>query len=436
MRNFSTYLLNTVTNFAADCKQAMPSEPGGGCMFESMNGLRAQTVRQRNLSLVLRTVRRGGRMTRSDLVVSTGLTRSAIGGLVGELVSIGLLDERATVSAGRPGRPSPMVTVDDRHVAALGVEVGIETTAVAIVGVDGVVIRSVRVPTPNATPESIVMLIANVAQQLGCVGGVGAGRALIGVGVAIPALVRSRDNRIVVAPNLEWHDVAFGQMLAAEIFARLGKRIPVSVGNDADLGAAAEDLFGAGSHAHNMLYVTGEVGVGGAVVTDGVRFGGHSGFGCEFGHVPVNPLGKTCRCGSTGCWETEVGTWVLLERAGFAPGSSGAALDRFMEAVGRDDIDVRVALAEHGKWVGVGLTGLINAFDPELIVLGGFLARVLPFMRSSLDSEMASRQFRGIDRRVPVVAAKLGVDVALIGAAELALEALLDDPAGVVRSSA
>jgi predicted NBD/HSP70 family sugar kinase len=407
-------------------------------VVDSLNGLRAKTVRQRNLSLVLRTVRSSGRSTRSELVVSTGLTRSSIAGLVGELVSIGVLDERAAPPDGRPGRPSPLVSIDDRRIAAIGVEVGIDTTAVAIVGVDGAVSRSVRVPTPSSDRSAmrIVRLVGETVEKLIRTSGVGAHRTLVGVGVAIPALVRTRDNRIAVAPNLEWVDVAFGEMLATELKERTRKCIPVSVGNDADLGALAEGRFGAGSGVRHMLYVAGEVGVGGAMLIDGERLAGHSGYGCEFGHVPVDPLGKPCRCGGSGCWETEIGTRVLLDRAGFAVRPDIDVFDDFIAAADAGEPTVRAALDEHGRWVGIGLAGFINAFDPELIVLGGFLARVLPYISTSLDREMTARSFRGVDRSVAVIAASLGIDAALIGAAELAFRALLDDPVGVVAASA
>lgn len=405
------------------------------------DGLRAQTVRRRNLALVFDTVRSGS-ATRSELVSSTGLTRSAIGGLVGELVSLGLVREDEPRSDGRPGRPSPVVHVDDRHVAALAVDIGVDSVAVAIVGVAGIVIRSTRVamPSAHAKPERICALVVDLAAELNCVDGHADGRRLVGVGVAIPALVRRASNVVALAPNLDWRDVALGELLGHEFATRLNTELPVIVSNEADLAGIAEVRFGAAAPCENLLFVHGGVGVGGALMAGGARVTGHHGFGGEVGHVPVNPNGSECHCGSRGCWETEIGMRSLLSRAGLAGAGDGddvgATMRLLVDAVESGDERVISAIAEHGRWVAFGLAGLINIVDPEMIVLGGALGRLLPMFEESMELELRARRFRGVARSVPVVASKLGVDAPLIGAAQIAFGALVDDPFGVVRSEA
>lgn len=357
-----------------------------------------------------------------------------MGELVGELVSVGLAREEASAPDGRPGRPSPAVHLDDRHVAALAVDIGVSVTSVAAVSVGGEVIRSATVPTPPppASPAQVVDVVTRAAVDIGCRGGAIAGRSILGVGVGVPGLVRRDDHSVAVVPNLRWRDVDIAGMLSAGLSDRAGIRAAVRIGNEANLGAMAEFIFGAAAHSGSLLYVSGEVGVGGAVIVDGELLAGRFGFAGELGHMPVNPDGQKCHCGGTGCWETEIGERTLLERAGLEPGQR----DQLVPAVENGDQRALAAIADLGRWVGIGLTGLINIIDPEVVVFGGPLADLLPLMSESLHRELENRRFQHLDRNVELRAAGLGADATLIGAGELAYLDLLADPAGLVRRSA
>ncbi len=399
--------------------------------------VRAPSVRQANLALVLDQLRRHGPASRSQLVAATGLTRSAIAGLVGELEVLRLAVESAPESDGSPGRPSPVVRVDDRHVGALAIEIFVDEIGVAIVALDGTIVNSIRL----ARPRERVALTETVSDVSGLVRRLDAQqrvrprpneptaasrRTIIGVGVSVPGLVRASDDVVVAAPNLGWTDAA----LAGLLEDALGLGLPCTVGNDADLGALAESRFGAGVGSDHMLFVTGEVGVGGGFVAAGRPVAGHSGFAGEVGHFPVNPVGERCRCGAVGCWETEVGERALLRRAGLAEDGGGRAVEQLLAKVDVQDPTVCDSLIAEAKWLAVGLTGLINVFDPDTVVLGGLFSRILPSIAERLDSELASLRYMGIERPVRVVGAALGPQAVTVGAAELAFRTLLADPAG------
>ena len=183
----------------------------------------------------------------------------------------------------------------------------------------------------------------------------------------------------------------------------------------------------------NVLFISGEVGVGGGLIVDGRPLTGVAGYGGEIGHIPVNPAGAACRCGSVGCWETEVGEGALLRRAGH-PAAGGRAA---VEAVLREAADgspVALAALDHvGRWLGLGLAGLVNVLNPRLVVLGGLFGRIHPLDRGrpSRRSSTAGR-LPAPRALVRVVPASLGVDAPLLGAAELAFEPLLADPAAWV----
>ncbi len=397
------------------------------------SGVRPTALRQTNLAVILEQLRTTGPMSRSDLVTSTGLTRSAISGLIAELVALGLVVEDAALSDGRPGRPSPVARIDTANHATLAIELGVDDLSAAIVGLDGAVIRVVRVPrTRDRVPlEATIADIADIVWRLGCTGAEVDGRRLLGIGVAVPAVIREPDGVVVIAPNMGWVEVDLAPLLRAAL--RLD--LPVHVGNDADLGALAEARFGAGVGTSTMIYIAGEVGVGGGLVVDRRRLVGHRGFAGEIGHIPVDPDGAPCSCGSTGCLETVIGERALLERAGLDPDGGSRQVVRLLAAADAGDPVALESLAVEGRWLAVGVTALINIFDPDVVVLGALLGRILPYLQRPLDDELRRRRFRRVERTVPVIGAAFGTESSLVGAGELAFAPLLADPAAVAAAA-
>jgi predicted NBD/HSP70 family sugar kinase len=145
--------------------------------------------------------------------------------------------------------------------------------------------------------------------------------------------------------------------------------------------------------------------------------------------MPVNPDGIPCRCGSIGCWESEVGGAALLRRAGYSPEGGTESMHAVMRDAEAGSPVALTALAETGRWLGIGIAGLINVLNPELILIGGQLAPFYPFVRSTLEAELDRRALRASRQLVRVMPAGLGMDAPLLGAAELAFEPLLADPA-------
>ncbi|OGO57059.1 MAG: hypothetical protein A2V85_04380 [Chloroflexi bacterium RBG_16_72_14] len=389
-------------------------------------GQRSETVRRANLSAIVRGLHEHGPMSRSELVAATGLTRSAIRGLVGELAGAGLVTEAPAVRLGTPGRPSPMVRLNPHGATVLAIEILVDSIAAAIVGLGGETLAEIRVDRPRGhlSVDSVVADLAGLTRELQA----SVHDPLIGIGVAVAGVVRRSDGLVSMAPNLGWVDVPLGAHLARA----LGTTIPIAVANDADLGVLAEHRRGAAVGVDDVLYVSGEVGVGGGAITGGVPLTGVAGYGGEIGHMPANPDGVACRCGSTGCWETEVGEGALLTLAGLP---SDAGRDG-VEAVLRDaeaGSPAAVAALHHvGRWLGIGLAGLVNLLNPRLVVLGAMHGRIYPFVRATIEAEIATRALPAPRAIVRIVPASLGADAPLLGAAELAFEPLLADPASRV----
>lgn len=392
-------------------------------------GQRSETVRRANLSAIVRELHTRGPLSRSELVARTGLTRSAIRALIGELVSADLASEGRAAPLGTPGRPSPLVSLNSERAIVLALEIAVDSLAVALVGLGGEVIQLERVDRPrgHTSVEEIIADLGDLADLV--LDRLPARQSIIGVGVAIVGVVRRTDGFVSMAPNLGWRDVPLGQRLAEA----LSLAVPVAVANEGDLGALAELRRGAATGADDVLFVSGEVGVGGGLIVDGKPLAGAAGYGGEIGHIPVNPNGGPCRCGSVGCWETEVGEEALLHRAGHPPGGGREEVDAVVREAEMGSSTALAALDSVGRWLGFGLAGLVNVFNPRLVVLGGLFGRIHPFLIASLERELDRLALPGPRKLVTIVPATLGVDASLLGAAELAFEPLLADPALWVR---
>jgi predicted NBD/HSP70 family sugar kinase len=165
------------------------------------------------------------------------------------------------------------------------------------------------------------------------------------------------------------------------------------------------------------------------VIVDGQPLTGAAGYAGEVGHMPVNPAGASCRCGSIGCWETEAGERALLRRAGRSGSSDRAAVDAVLAQAEGGVPKALAALRETGTWLGIGLAGLVNLFNPSLVVLGGVFGRMAPFVAGEVEAVLDQRALRGPRDVVRVIPTRLGADATLIGAAESAFEPFLVDPA-------
>jgi predicted NBD/HSP70 family sugar kinase len=391
-----------------------------------------ESVRRHNLSLLLRLLHQSGALSRSEIGAALGMTRSTIGELVADLRARGLVEEGDPARLGAPGRPSLVARPNPEGAAAITAEIAVNSLSAAVVGLGGRILHLVRVPhqprrlAVDQTIEDVGTLIqaAMAAIPPGC--------WVAGLGIAIAGVVSRADGLVHFAPNLGWRDVPFG-LLVAE---RLGAGLPIVIANEADLGALAEHTWGAGVGVDHLIYVSSEVGVGAGVVIDGRPLVGAAGCAGEVGHVQVNPTGVRCRCGAIGCWETEIGGPALLRRAGRTEKTYRAeAVTRLLREAAWGDPVALGAVEEVGRWLGSGLAGLTNVFNPQRVVLGGLLGDMWPLVEQIVQTELRRRVMAPALEVVDIRAAHLGADGPLLGAAELALARVLDEPTLVPQHS-
>jgi predicted NBD/HSP70 family sugar kinase len=392
-------------------------------------GHRSETVRRVNLSTILRELHGSGPMSRSDLVTRTGLTRSAIRGLIGELAAGDLVIEGPAALDGTPGRPSPVVRPFAEGAAVLALEIAVDSLAGSAVGLGGTTLAHRRVPLRRGQTgvTEIAQTLAGLATELRAE--LPADTDIVAAAVAVVGIVRRSDGVVSMSPNLGWRDEPLGERL----MEALGMDVPITFANESDLAALAEHRRGAAIGVDDVILIWGSIGVGGGLIIDGEPLVGDAGYGGEVGHIPVNPEGLPCRCGSLGCWETEVGGNALLRRAGYPPEAGTEAMRTVLGDAEAGSPVALAAFAETGRWLGIGLAGIINILNPRLVLLGNFLAESYPYIRSALQAELDRRVLPASRRSVRVAPTSLGQDAPLLGAAELAFEPLLSDPAAWLR---
>lgn len=351
--------------------------------MRDLAGATQDEVRRHNLGSLLRLLHVRGPMSRAELTALTGLNRSTVGALTSELTDGGLVREEAPVGRRGAGRPSIVVGPESEHVYVLALDVGVEHLVAARVGLGGVVLerRELRQTQGDYDVRRTLRRLDRLARAV--LSGAPDSAVCVGVGVGVPGVVRHEDGLVRFAPNLGWVDVPFGRLLADQLRTRL----PVFVANDADLGVLAEHVRGAAAEAEDVVYLSGEVGVGGGIILGGRPMSGAGGYGGEVGHMIVNPKGRLCRCGARGCWETEVGEAAILEATGLGPGSG--ILD-VVAAVERGDPAAVAGIRRIGEWLGVGVANLVNLFNPEVIVFGGVMRDLLPLVEPAVQESLGT----------------------------------------------
>ncbi len=308
---------------------------------------------------------------------------------------------------------------------AIGIDIGGTKIAAGVVDADGQVLARRLAETPGTDPSAVLATIGDLVEQLGAEHHVEA----LGIGAA--GFVDASGSTVLFAPHLAWRN----EPLRDAITERTG--LPVVVENDANATGWAEWRFGAVQDEPDVVVVTLGTGIGGAIVIDGAPYRGRFGIAGEFGHMRVVPDGLPCDCGNHGCWE-QYASGRVLTRRGRAAAEDGTELGRrLLDAVGgvaddihgthvtaaaRDGDEEAIAwIADVGDWLGVGIANLVAALDPGVVVIGGGLSDagdlLLEPARAAFSRSLTGRGHRPEAR---IVAAELGPEAGLIGAADMA----------------
>ena len=394
-------------------------------------------LRRGNRVTVLRRLYFGGPSSRLDLASATGLSPATVGNVIAELLKGKIVIETGQLDS-EGGRPAVLVRVNPKHAAAVGVDVGETGTAIELFDLTLQKLAAVKRPLrlPRESPQSLVEQIASGVDEVIKEAGLPK-QHVLGTGVGVPGVVVHDGDEYVHAPSLGWDKIPLLQLLQGSVST------PVVLDNGAKTMGQAEMWFGACRDARNLAVVLLGTGVGAALFNDGVLYRGSTSSAGEWGHTCVVVGGRRCRCGAHGCLEAYVGAEAILQRwAERSRKPSAKRSDqetRFMEfmVAARSDPQAKAILDETAVFLGAGMANLVNLFNPDCIVIGGWVGQVIgPELLPRIREVAAAQALRYPFSHVSIELGRLGPDAVAMGAATLVIEQFLSGGGRLHRSAA
>lgn len=382
--------------------------------LKNVQAARPSTIRDINRQIVLNYVREREPISRAEIAREAALNRSTVSLIIDELKADDLVEE---VGAGesRGGRPPTLLRLRTDGAIAVGIDIGVAKTTIAISDLAGRVIRREDFATHERAEQTIKRAVVCVRRLIQA-----DGRPLEGVGVSVPGVVDPATGCVSYIPYFGWRDLD----IAGEISAALD--VPATIDNDANAAALAELWFGRPevSGVRDFVAVLVNTGIGTGIVLDGQIYRGRRGAAGEFGHMVVGQQAPVvCSCGNRDCWEA-----FSCERAALARyaesririDSAEIDFDRLTTLALAGDRAAQAALRETAHYLGIGITNLVFGLTPEAVIVGGAIVRAWSVIGETLRA--ATR--KSINREfapVPIIASTLGEQPTLMGALSLVL---------------
>ncbi|MER8184692.1 ROK family transcriptional regulator [Kitasatospora sp. NPDC094015] len=386
-------------------------------------------LRRGSRSTLLRRLYFDGPLSRQELGRISGLSAGSISNVTGELLADGLVEECGSVESDG-GRPRILLQVTPGRAHLVGVDVGETQVRVALFDLALTELAASDHPLSDKghdvdhVVELILTGLAEVLRRTGV-----DPDTVLGVGVGVPGIVEQGDPAeqgagiVVHSQTVDWDAVPLGRLL------RAGTDLPLHVDNGAKTLGQAEMWFGAGRGAQHAVVALFGSGVGACVIADGARFRGATSSAGEWGHTKVHVGGRRCRCGSRGCLEAYVGAEALVERWGGAADGSAekAGLAALLAAAEAGESAAVELLDEAAEYLGAAIADLINLFNPERIVIGGWAGLLLgPRLLPAVRAATTAYALRFPREQTSIELGRLGPDAVTVGAATLPLSQFLD----------
>ena len=365
-------------------------------------------------------------ISRSEIAKISGLNKATISTITGELIRDSCIIEegsgRTTPIGGKP--PTPL-RLNSLRFGLFGLDIRSEETILALCDFNNRLVARLSFETGNDAPAFLARLGKEITKLRG------KHREFIefpGVGVSLPGLVDNHSGKFLTSVVLPWRDVPVVQLLGK------ATGLPVVIDNSARCAALAEIWHGKAQYAHlrNLLYVGVSTGLACGVVIDGGLYRGGNNTAGQFGHIPIDLNGPECRCGQRGCWDLYASDKATLARyQKLRSGGSGKrapTMRKLIELVETGDSAATAAVSESARYLGIGITGLINGLDPEVVVIGGEITKAWGLIEPIISAETKRSLLAPHAQGVPIRRSAFEVRPSLKGALTLIQNDLLSVP--------
>lgn len=405
-------------------------------------GADLRLMRELNRLLILNCVRVSGPITRVAVAHRTGLSRTTVSSIVDELLADNLLFEGQTVEAAPTGgRRATLLHFNADAGYVIGVDLGRSHLTLLLTNLAGHIIarRSGPFDAALGPDQCLQQMIASLMeftaeQHIGW-------HQIIGVGLGIPGPMDAASRMLVRPPRMPGWD----HFDIRTVMERACK-VPIYLDNDANMGARGESQYGAGRNVENMAYVKVATGIGCGLIMKGDIYRGSGGTAGELGHVTIDDNGPVCDCGNRGCLEVVAGAAAVTQAAargiyyesnGDTPGQPEPSGQRpstpldvadVVHAALAGDKAAQAAIERAGYHIGIALAGLVNIFNPSLILLDGSMARAGEFLLGPIRQGIARRSLAAAAAATKVELAQLGDNAIALGAVATVIEAAFGPP--------
>ncbi|WP_340033689.1 ROK family transcriptional regulator [Paenibacillus sp. FSL E2-0202] len=372
-------------------------------------------VKKINKSIVLHTIRRNSPLSRAKVSEMTGLNKATVSNLVAELCAQELVTE---VGPGQSsgGRKPLMLHFNSMAGSVIGIELRVKQLTAVLCDLSGGILFESDFSLDNhALPYVLERMKKTISDLIDKAPESPYG--IVGIGVGVPGMV-DENGVVLFAPNLGWEMVDLRGILEAE-FA-----VPVTIDNEANAGAQGELNFGAAKDVRHLLYISAGSGIGSGIIIGGELYKGARGYAGETGHMTIEAQGKPCSCGSRGCWELYASEKTYDHSEFSLPAHTTQELVRYAAAGQEDALH---HFSSIGEYLGIGVTNLINSFNPELIVIGGALSEAEAWLGKPLRRVVAERTLPYHKQQLEITFSKLGSRGTMIGAGFSAVMHFLGD---------
>ncbi|MDQ0189392.1 ROK family transcriptional regulator [Alicyclobacillus cycloheptanicus] len=376
-------------------------------------------IKELNRTILLNALRFQGEMSRTQLAAMTGLNKATVSSLIDELIA-GHLVVEVGHGTSQVGRRPILLMFNASAGFVIGIDLQVGFARIVATDLAGQIVQvmesSVSSFEPQHVIDTLVRKVRELATQLPS-----SPLGIVGVGVAVPALVDFTRGIVINAPNLNWKNIHLKALLEHHL------SVPVYVDNEANAGALAEKLSGAGRDVSDLIYVSAGVGLGTGIIVNHELIRGADGMAGEFGHMIVEPQGWKCHCGSQGCWEMYASEKALVSVYQKLSGRSCTSEEILGLAKARDAFAFE-AVQFVGKYLGIGISNIVNALNPTLIIIGNRLRDAGDGLMRQIHQTVQSRCFVAGYADVQIQFTSLGQDTCAVGAASVVLHDFFSGP--------
>ncbi|MDT4911471.1 MAG: hypothetical protein QOC66_599 [Pseudonocardiales bacterium] len=384
-------------------------------------------LRATNRSTALWELYLRGALSRQQIGAATGVSLATVSNVVGELIEQGLVIESG-LEESNGGRPRGLVQVNEKYGFVIGVDIGETAFLVELFDLAMTVLASHRSSTvlTHLEPEDAVTHVVEGIEQVIADANVST-KDIIGIGIGVPGVVEHRDGAVVHGQSVGWDAVPFEQLLRRHV------ALPLIIDNGAKTLGQAETWFGAARGVDNAIIALLGIGVGTGIISNRQLYRGATSSAGEWGHTTVVVDGRECRCGARGCLEAYIGAAAIVSRHEELAGGDQHVTQLDLEvrvdhllATRADDAFAAQVLDEVTTYLGVGIANLVNLFNPQRVVVGGWVGQrlseeLLPQIRAAAARNALRLPFSHVE----IVRAELGADAVALGAATLPISDFL-----------